>query len=732
MFSPSALGGSVCLRCQIRTVTRRAPPLLAAAPVRGRRRQYASDATNSRPEDVPPAFEITEHDRKTEQRPDESGRPRPDKPSPSVIPEQTLSDPPQDTLGDARGPSDRCATDDNNHDSIDRRAGGDQVSRADFDPVESAPTTELAHRIQDRTGAWGKNQPKNSSVGQARLHSASTTASALMNRTCPHCRKVFPSPARRDDHTRQGCASLKPPRDLECPHCGNRFGTKKLLHRHLAKSSCSGRAKSQKLARKESGRNVEDILTRAAAAFSRSQATTRGKLKVADDWDLPQREDVRLQAAPAGREPSKSTGQGAAAGVEDNTQAGPEIHDEKAGMAGNSPSIQMGNARGRDMGNEKRAEEGSPVVLIRKIGKVDRSTSRRKKEHRRGDMLLVEDASKLGIESLGKAAEVIVLRDGRQWERRALPVAASSEGTTDDGLKIEDWLEEQDVLSLDEVLQNIHGLRPERRIVSAREYKSLFNTLFDGFTISQLEKYVVWHREQPILETIKDEIFGETKTPGGEPAMPADVPQEHRHYAWMTEEAHWTPYVDGAVEDAQYPLAGYIMKSMPPKQRLVVQLMRECWDVSIQELLNGNGRIDIRVRDLEFRLLTRKYITVNMGSLAALLTMNVLVGSQSWLRNLSRRFLKEGQQVEVRRSSNLVRITAPKTVAETCVNRLDDALQKTKTRTIELNRVPARHVDASTLEELGGITNSIVHFGPGRKAVGKTISPHSAPGWPAR
>lgn len=181
----------------------------------------------------------------------------------------------------------------------------------------------------------------------------------------------------------------------------------------------------------------------------------------------------------------------------------------------------------------------------------------------------------------------------------------------DSGLRIEEFLDEQDVLSLDDVVKNIHGLKPERQIVSAREFKSLFSTLLNGFTILQLEKYVVWHREQSILERIKDEVFGENETPSEEATIPEDVLPKRQEYAWMTEQAHWTPYVDGAVEEVQYPLAGYIMKNMPPKQRLVVQLMRECWDISIQELLDGNGRVDIRVRDLEFKLLTREYSTVN-------------------------------------------------------------------------------------------------------------------------
>lgn len=111
------------------------------------------------------------------------------------------------------------------------------------------------------------------------------------------------------------------------------------------------------------------------------------------------------------------------------------------------------------------------------------------------------------------------------------------------------------------------------------------------------------------------------------------------------------------------------------------------------------------------------------------LTTNILVGSQLWLRDISRRLLEEGQQIEVRRSSNLVRIIAPKTVAETCVNRLDNALQKIKTRTLELDRVPVQNLDAATLEELGRITNSVVQFGPEREAVSKAKSPHSIFGW---
>lgn len=610
MFSPSALGGSICLRCQIRAVTRRAPPLLAAAQVRGRRRQYASNATNPRPEDVTPAAETKENHRETEQRLGGPHQPRPDEPSPSIVAEQTLPDPPQDAPENALDLPGESMTDND----VSQDLGGNreqvQAPRADIHLLENELKSEPDYTAKDEKDLWGKNQEDGLSVGQAQEKSLSKKARIPANRTCPHCQKVFSTKAMLDDHTRQGCASLKPPRDLQCPQCRESFGTKKLLHRHFAKSSCSAKAHPGRLAGNEDGQKVEDILSQAAAEFHKRKASGRLNSTIADDWSLPQRQELRTQVAAAEHELDKSAGEYLTGDVEFTIQNDAETNGEKNHTGFMEATIPEHTSRVRDEGNENRGREDLNEPLIRKIGKIVRITRGRKKEHRRGDMVLVEDASKLGVDSLGKAAEVIVLRDGRQWARKASPVEASSEDTMDSGLKIEDFLDEQEVLSLDDVVNNIHGLKPERQIMSARDFKSLFNTLLDGFTILQLEKYVVWHREKSILERIKDDVFGKDETPKEKPTTTEEALLKGREYAWMTEQAHWTPYVDGAVEEAQYPLAGYITRTMSPKQRLVVQLMRECWDVSIQELLNGKGRVDIHVRDLEFKLLTREYSTV--------------------------------------------------------------------------------------------------------------------------
>lgn len=611
MFSPSALGGSICLRCQIRAVTRRAPPLLAAAQVRGRRRQYVSNATNPRPEDVTHGAEIKENHRETEQRLGGLCQPPSDETSPSVVVEQTLPDPPRDAPKSTLDLPDGGMADNHILHDIEGSTELIQGPRADVDFPESKLTSEPDHRAENGIDERKTNQEVDFSVGQPQEKGLSKKARVLANQTCPHCRKVFPKKSICDNHIKQGCASLSPPRDLQCSKCRETFGTKKLLHRHIAKSLCPAKAEPEGLAGIEDGQDMEDILSQAAAEFRKRKASDRLNFTIGDDWSLPQRQEVRPQAAAAEHELDKSAGEYRTEDVEVNIQTDPEMNNEENDRGSTEATIREDTARVRDKGSQKRDGEDSDEPLTQKIGKIVRITRGRKKEHRRGGMVLVEDASKLGVDSLGKAAEVIVLRDGRQLVRKAAPVEASSEEAMDSGLKIEDFLDEQDILSPDDVVKNIHGLKPERQIVSAREFKSLFNTLLGGFTILQLEKYVVWQREQSILERIKDEVFGEDETLSEGPTISEDVLPKRWEYAWMTEQAHWIPHVDGAVEEAQYPLAGYITKAMPPKQRLVVQLMRECWDMSIQELLNGDGRVDIRVRDLEFKLLTREYSTVN-------------------------------------------------------------------------------------------------------------------------
>lgn len=210
-----------------------------------------------------------------------------------------------------------------------------------------------------------------------------------------------------------------------------------------------------------------------------------------------------------------------------------------------------------------------------------------KKHYRKGHVRLVEDLPQLSVETLGQDAPVIVLRERGQWRRRPMK---QDENSVDGSLKIQDHADQEEGIGLDTIVENIDELRPEHRILPARDFKDVFDILLKGFTAIHLETYIERNRQR-LAE-------------GDETPFLGVIPDELMSRPWIVSQSRWIPDVKDAVADVAHPMKGYILKTMPPKQRLVMQLMRECWGMSVQELLHGQGVLDITVRDLEFRLLT--------------------------------------------------------------------------------------------------------------------------------
>lgn len=212
------------------------------------------------------------------------------------------------------------------------------------------------------------------------------------------------------------------------------------------------------------------------------------------------------------------------------------------------------------------------------------------KHYRKGAMRLVEDLPQLSVETLGQDAPVIVLREHGQWRRKPMK---KDKREVRGGLNIQDHVDQEEGLGLDFILENIDGLRPKHRILPARDFKDVFDILMKGFTAMHLENYIEQYRQR--------------LAQGDETPFLGVIPDELMSRPWIVSQSRWIPEVQGAVEDVAHPLKGYILKTMPPKQRLAMQLMRECWGMSVQELLHGQGVLDIEVRDLEFRLLTCEF-----------------------------------------------------------------------------------------------------------------------------
>lgn len=233
-------------------------------------------------------------------------------------------------------------------------------------------------------------------------------------------------------------------------------------------------------------------------------------------------------------------------------------------------------------------QPGADVAGLRR--RVEQ-TRQKIQKYRKGNMLLREDRERLEFDTLGEAAEIIVLRESGD---RKKPSLKDDDGPTDPGLQLSELTNDQeDGLGLDIILENLDELRPEHRILPSSEFKALFDSLMNGFTSVQLERYIE-RQHQRLAE-------------GDETPFLGILPDVSEPKSWILEQSHWTPVVKGAVEDVGTQLKGYILKSMPPKQRLVIHLMRESWGMSAQELMDGQGALEVRIRDLEFRLLTREY-----------------------------------------------------------------------------------------------------------------------------
>lgn len=239
---------------------------------------------------------------------------------------------------------------------------------------------------------------------------------------------------------------------------------------------------------------------------------------------------------------------------------------------------------------QQNVDDGVGVVRRQPIG-VRFEEHKPLKRYWKGDIQLVQDFRKLSVDSLGQKTDIIVLKEDGLYKKKKAPKVEKS--SSDGDFDVEAFVDQEPGLSLDTIVNNIEEFRPQHRILPAREFKVLFDSLMKSFTSPQIAEYVTRYHQR--LEQ------------GDEPPSPGALPSSETLRPWIVSDMQWIPEVRGAVPNLDKILQGYILKSMPPKQRRVMQLMRECWGMSVQELTHGLGALEVKVRDLEFKLLTRKW-----------------------------------------------------------------------------------------------------------------------------
>lgn len=425
---------------------------------------------------------------------------------------------------------------------------------------------------------------------------------------------------------------------------------------------------------------------------------TRRKAATTDDWDLP-------------REQSSSNRRNAVEELfeDDWTATGEEtsreiLHSETFKDDESQAQEEFGYIRRvpskEPVWNPKPSPFEEPEAYRPPVPRISEP-----RKYRKGRTKMVEDLSKLSVETLGKEAEVIVLREGGDWFTKPFK---EDERPSDPGLSLDEYADQDVSIGMDTIMENIDGARPAHRILSSREFKEVFDMLSKGFTSLQLEAYVERHMRQ--LEEGDETPF-------------TGVPSEASvRLPWVLEQSVWTPEVKDAVQEVEPVLKGYVLKSMRPKQRLVMQLMRECWGISAQELMDGQGVLEVRVRDLEFKLLICKFSAHHSYGTSwskAYTSICVAVGTQRWLQLISRVYLSQGggKSIEVVKSRKSIRIVAPKVVAEACLKAMDEKLQNKITRSFKLDEMPLKQLNTGLLEELGKVTNSVVALNKARNEV---------------
>ncbi|KAI0112846.1 mitochondrial inner-membrane-bound regulator-domain-containing protein [Daldinia grandis] len=297
------------------------------------------------------------------------------------------------------------------------------------------------------------------------------------------------------------------------------------------------------------------------------------------------------------------------------------------------------------------------------------------------DRVLMEDSGSLGTDMLGKPASVIIMRDKGLRRRKYNPSAPDDFDNKPDNrpANLEALLNlQRETPTAEEIHDNVHSLRPESdTAMPERSFRKLQAELINGFLSGQLYDYLKHHRRGG--RSPKFELEDTTSI-------------NLKRYYWVKQISPWVPLKPHSdlVEDGNISLHGYITESTTLKEQLALQIMRECWGLSIAELDAGLGEINIKVRNDRFILLMR--------------------GTRRWMTFMDHIWLDPGEKVEALRNKKTIRIVATKTKASTLVEGLAKILKQITQASYPADFIASEPLDEAVLEEVGRITNTHIRL----------------------
>jgi hypothetical protein len=225
---------------------------------------------------------------------------------------------------------------------------------------------------------------------------------------------------------------------------------------------------------------------------------------------------------------------------------------------------------------------------------------------------LRERFEELNVNVLGRPAEVIVLRSSgvRVVKPKQFREEPQLEPKPVDMLAQLD--SERGLVGQKEVNNHIEELKPGNgvRKLSGDDFRNLEKKLHDGFTFNQLVGYF------PSVSSLRDSSMKNSSISSSKVQQFHDstIKENIQGHALDDDSAStsmrisaWMPGIsESGNAFVESYLRGYIHTSFTQKQRLVTQLVRQCWNLEIKEIEEDIGEVEIEVPATELELLISK------------------------------------------------------------------------------------------------------------------------------
>ena len=274
----------------------------------------------------------------------------------------------------------------------------------------------------------------------------------------------------------------------------------------------------------------------------------------------------------------------------------------------------------------------------------------------------------------------------------------------------------------DDIFGYIDELRPtDETILPQSVYENIARSLSEGFTTSQLVSYVRKKRKP----TTAQPVYSWEKR--RRPWVPDATGQNS--YSALYGKRHGAGDASGnrIVTDSKIKavgpgsamlLQGYLNSSMTNKDKVTAQLMRECWGVSISEVMEAPGKLLVEVREVEFALLAggaQSWLR-DISTAFSTVTTTTATGSKSSNRSTSKGQTRYNRRIELYAGKRIVRISAPASVADAMMAEINRVLQTVITKRFSLEDVarPGAVISEDALKAVGALTGSWVRRSTGK------------------